>query len=188
MDENLLIRWLRDTTFIAGSSTLYRRDKLKVLPTLGLLAILFAFLIAGSSLLVSAQTGSQQYVGGGGGLIRGNVYGFDMWDELEPIAWASVTATNGQYRFVAYTGGSGYYEMFVPVGAYNVTVNPAGYVPYSNTVSVSDGSSSAINFYLEESHVPVPEYPQGAFIFVLFAALASVLIVQRMMLKRRRVE
>jgi hypothetical protein len=159
---------------------------MKILPIVGLAVILFAFLVASSSFVVFAQTNTQQY--GGGGMIRGNVYGFDMFDQLQPIAWATVTASNGQNNFVAYTGGGGYYEMYVPAGAYNVTVNPPGYTPYSSSVAVSDGSSSVINFDLEQSHVPVPEYPQGAFVLVLFVALASVLVVQRTMLRRRRLQ
>lgn len=148
--------------------------------------ILFAFLAASSSFLVFAQS-TQQY--GGGGMITGTVYGFNMYDQLQPIAWATVTASNGQYSFLAYSSGSGNYAIFVhPTGMYNVTVNPPGYVPYSSSVAVSDGSSSVINFDLEQSHVPVPEYPQGAFVLVLFAALASVLIVQRTMLRRRRLQ
>lgn len=160
---------------------------MKLLSIVGLAAILFAFLLAAGSFVVFAQTSTQQQYGGGG-MIRGNVYGFDMYDQLQPIAWASVIASNAQYSFVASTSGGGYYEMYVPTGAYNVTVNPPGYAPYSSSVAVSDGSSSAINFYLEQSHVPVPEYPQGAFVLVLFVALASVLVVQRTMLRRRRLQ
>lgn len=121
-------------------------------------------------------------------MIQGNVYGFDMWDQLQPIAWASVIASNGQNKFVAYSSGGGYYAMYVPAGVYNVTVDPPGYATYSNSVAVSDGSTSSINFYLEQSHVPVPEYPPGAFVLVLFVALASVLVVQRTMLRRRLVK
>ena len=87
-----------------------------------------------TSRFVVAETHPDQY--GGGGAITGYVLGFDMYDQLQPIAWAAVTADNGQYKLVAYPGSGGYYDMFVPAGSYNVTVLEPGYKPYSSTVSV----------------------------------------------------
>jgi hypothetical protein len=129
--------------------------------------------------LVGAQPQAQPFYGYGGGMITGSVYGFDMFDELVPIAWASVYANNGQTTFVAYTGGGGYYEMYVPQGTYNVTVVEPGYVSYSSAVAVSPGSASTINFYLEQSHIPVPEFPSGVISIVTVLSLAAVLIAAR---------
>jgi hypothetical protein len=129
--------------------------------------------------LVGAQPQVQQAYGGGGGIITGSVYGFDMFDQLQPISWASIYANNGRTTFVAYSSGDGYYEMYVPQGAYNVTVVQPGYVPYSSAVSVSEGSASTINFYLEQSHVPVPEYPSGIASAIAVLALAAVLVAAR---------
>lgn len=69
--------------------------------------------------------------------------------------------------------------MFVPAGNYNVTVVEPGYKPYSNTVSVSPGSSSTINFYLEQSHVPVPEFPSGMISVIAVVALSASLLAMR---------
>jgi hypothetical protein len=128
---------------------------------------------------VGAQPQTQQVFGAGGGEITGSVYGFDMYDQLQPISWASVYANNGRSTFVAYTDGGGYYEMFVPQGMYNVTVVEPGYVAYSAAVAVSPGSASTINIYLEESHVPVPEFPSGMVSAVAVLALAAVLVAAR---------
>jgi len=125
------------------------------------------------------QTQPQQEFGAGGGMIAGSVYGFDMFDELQPIAWASVYANNGVHTFTAYTSGGGYYEMFVPQGTYNVTVVEPGYVTQGSVVAVSADSSSTINFYLEESHVPVPEFPSGMVSVTAVLALAAVLVAVR---------
>ena len=138
-----------------------------------------------STRLVGAQPQVQQFYGGGGGMITGSVYGFDMFDELQPIAWASVSANNGQHTFVAYTGGGGYYEMYVPQGLYNVTVVEPGYVSYTSAVSVAPGSAATINFYLEESHVPVPEFPTGLASAVLVLALGAVLVATRRSKRRK---
>ena len=125
-----------------------------------------------------AQSRTDQYYGGGGA-ITGYVLGFDMFDQLQPIAWATVIANSGQYRLTAYSSSSGYYDMFVPAGNYNVTVVEPGYKPYSSAVTVSAVSGSTINFYLEQSHVPVPEFPSGLFSVIAVAALSAALLAIR---------
>ena len=143
-------------------------------------AFTIAILVVGTKLVVArTQSQPQQEFGAGGGMITGSVYGFDMWDELQPIAWASVYANNGVHMFTAYTGGGGYYEMFVPQGTYNVTVVEPGYVTQDSVVAVSAGSSSTINFYLEESHVPVPEFPSGMISAIAVLAFTAVLVAVR---------
>ena len=134
-----------------------------------------------ASRLAAAQFQPSQYLGGGG-YISGTVLGFDMYDQLQPIQWAAIYANNGQRTFIAYSGSGGFYEMFVPVGTYNVTVLEAGYRQISSSISVSDGSSSTINFTLEQSHVPVPEFPAGSTL-VMLTALSLVMLALR---RRRR--
>jgi hypothetical protein len=147
-------------------------------------AFTVAMLVLGTR-LVGAQPQPQQQYGAGGGLITGSVYGFDMYNELRPIAWAPVHANNGRYTFTAYTGGGGYYAMYVPQGTYNVTVVTPGYVPYSSVVAVSPGSASTINFYLEESHVPVPEFPSGMISVTAVLALAAALVAVKRAKRRK---
>jgi hypothetical protein len=69
--------------------------------------------------------------------------------------------------------------MYVPDGTYNVTVVEPGYIPYSNVVAVAPGSASTINFYLDESHVPVPEFPTGMATVLMVLSLAAVLVAAR---------
>jgi hypothetical protein len=147
-------------------------------------AFALAVLLIGTK-VVGAQLQVQPLYGAGGGMITGSVYGFDMYDYLEPIAWASVYASNGNNTFVAYTSGSGYYAMYVPQGFYNVTVVEPGYVTYSSVVAVSPGSASTINFYLEQSHIPVPEFPSGMVSAVAVLALVGVLIAARRSKRRK---
>jgi len=148
-------------------------------------AFILTMLFIGTG-FVRAQSQPQQEFGAGGGMITGTVYGFDMFDELEPIAWAPVHATNGRLTFTAYTGGGGYYEMFVnPAGTYNVTVVQPGYVPYSTIVAVSPGSASTINVYLEESHIPVPEFPSGMVSAIAVLAFAAVLVAVKRTKRRK---
>jgi hypothetical protein len=150
-----------------------------------LLTIAIVALMLLGSKFAFAQSRTDQNYGGGGGAITGTVLGFDMYDQLIPIAWAPVTAENGQYRLVASTDLGGNYFMFVPAGNYNVTVVEPGYKPYSSAVSVSPGSASTINFDLELSHVPVPEFPSGMISVIAVVALSTALLAMRRTRRKR---
>ncbi len=76
--------------------------------------------------------------------------------------------------------------MFVPTGTYNVTVVEPGYKPYSNVIAVSSGSTSTINFYLEQSHVPVPEFPSGMIQALAIVTLSAALLAMRHTRRKRR--
>ena len=147
--------------------------------------VVIALMLLGAK-LVAAQSQPQQYGGGGGGgMISGTVLGFNMYDQLEPVVWATVYAV-GQHTFVAYSSSGGFYQMFVPVGVYNVTVTQPGYVTSSNRVVVSDGSSTKINFTLEQSHLPVPEFQPNVTFIVMVLTLAGALFIRRRSTKRSR--
>jgi len=147
--------------------------------------VVIALMLLGAK-LVAAQSQPQQYGGGGGGgMISGTVLGFNMYDQLEPVVWATVYAV-GQHTFVAYSSSGGFYQMFVPVGVYNVTVTQPGYVTTSNRVVVSDGSATNINFTLEQSHLPVPEFQPNVTFIVMVLTLAGALFIRRRSTKRSR--
>ena len=152
-----------------------------------LAASAFIVLMVLGSKLVLAQPQPAQYGGSGGGMIEGTVYGFNMYDQLEPILWATVTADNGARSFVAYSSSGGFYSMFVsPPGFYNVTVIQPGYVKFSRVVAVSDGSTSTINFDLEQSHVPVPEFQPNFTLMVMILTLGASLVIRKRSLKRSK--
>ena len=140
------------------------------------LAMVVALMLVGST-LVAARSETQQYYAGGE--ISGRVLGFTMYDELRPIVWAMIYVNNGQQTFVTYTGAGGFFYVYVPAGSYNVTVVEPGYTIQSGTVVVSDGPA-IINFNLEQSHVPVPEFPAGiVYIIATIALSAAMLAVRR---------
>jgi hypothetical protein len=145
---------------------------MRLAPYVATIGILLAFLI-----LTAPHASAQVF--GGGGMIFGHVYGFDMWDELVPLVWVPVTATNQNYQFQVSTGAQGSFEMFVPVGTYNLTVDAPGYSTYPLNVSVSDGGSSAATFYFEQSHVPIPEFPTQAIALIATIALAVTLLSKK---------
>ena len=126
--------------------------------------------------IVSAHSQTSQY---GGGYLHGRVYGFNYDNYLLPISWANITATNGASTFHAASDVDGGYEIFIPVGNYNVTATEPGYVSYSTSVSVSGGSSSVINFYLYESHVPIPEFQSEPISVILALSIIPVLLSKK---------
>ncbi len=136
-----------------------------------------------ATLLLSTRGALATSPAQGGGLLRGYVYGFDMYDELIPLVWVNVTATNANYKIGTSTGGGGEYEMYVPLGAYNLSVNAPGYKPYSQSVFVGEGSASTINMYLYQSGVPVPEFPMQTFALAISFVVAVSLLTK---VKRRK--
>ncbi|HKM75160.1 MAG TPA: carboxypeptidase-like regulatory domain-containing protein [Candidatus Bathyarchaeia archaeon] len=145
---------------------------------LTLLAAVIAAGLLGSGLAFACSQPTQSYYGGGG-YLSGQVLGFDYLNYLTPVAWARVTATNGLYSLSTSTGGDGYYGMFLLAGTYNVTVTEPGFLTHTISVAVSDGSSSSINFYLNESQIPVPELQPQMISIALAIALAATLLTKR---------
>jgi hypothetical protein len=144
---------------------------------LGLAAVL-AVLVMGLG-HVSAQP-MQTLQSAGGGRLAGSVYAYNMWNELIPLDWVPVTASNSEYNFTTYSYYGGGYGMYLPVGTYNVTAAEPGYTSYSQSVTISDGASlNGINFYLEESHIPVPEFPAQALMAIMILAFTAALLAKR---------
>lgn len=148
--------------------------KLLVLATLGLI-LAGSFLMLGMTTMVLSQTNPVL----GGGYVRVWVYGFNMYDEWVPISWAQVTATSGQLTFRAASARDGGYEMFLPVGTYNLTVAAPGYTSTSTPLSVSNGSAGPVNFYLEQSKVPIPEFLPGTMSILMIVALFATLLARK---------
>jgi len=144
---------------------------------LTVLAAVIAVGLLGTGLVFAHSQPTQSY--GGGGYLSGQVLGFDYLNYLTPVAWAKVTATNGFYSLSTSTGGDGYYGMFLLAGTYNVTVTEPGFLLHTISVAVSDGSSSSINFYLNESQIPVPEFQPQMIPAALALALAATLLTKR---------
>jgi hypothetical protein len=160
----------------AGQARLHllarRWFKLRLFPSALAIVFLLGFLILRAP-PAFAQTP-------GWGVIYGWVYGFTWDDQLVPLVWVQVTASNPNFPLItASTGGNGVFELPVPVGTYNLTVSPLGYVARSSMVSVSDGSASTVSFYLEQSHVPIPEFPTQMVSTITVMALAVTLLARR---------
>lgn len=123
----------------------------------------------------------------GGGYLSGFVYGYSMYDELIPINWATITASNDLYTFTTYSYADGGYGFYLPTGTFNVTVDEPGFIPQSRSITISDGSStSGFNFFLERSNVPIPEFPTQFISLLMIAAIAGALVAKRLIKRKRQ--
>jgi hypothetical protein len=119
----------------------------------------------------------------GGGTLSGKVYGYNMYDEAIPLVWARVSAyMNNQLVGDASTGFNGTYVMFLPSGQLSVTVEYPGFKTQVRAVAISDGGSAQMNFYLERSEIPIPEFRAS---YLPITAM-SLLVVALVLTKRRR--
>ena len=141
-----------------------------------LIFLLVTTLLVGFSLGGHAE---ELYPQGGG--IQGKVLGFDMHDQLVPLSWATVTAEIDGEVVAEASSHDGHYEMFVPGGEITLTVEHPGYISQMVDVYVSPGSSTTINFTLERSNEPIPEYP----IYIAPIVMAIVLITLLIVLRKR---
>ena len=71
--------------------------------------------------------------------------------------------------------------MYVAPGTYNVTVSlEPGFFPVSHMVVVTPGGVAAVDFQLEQTGEPIPEYPPSVPPMMLaVAALAAAIMIRR---------
>jgi len=124
--------------------------------------------------------------------LKGTVRWFDMFNNLRPLPWAQISATNPDT--VTYASGlgsvadgtsdsAGSYIMWLPSGPHDVSVSTSeapgiwsSSAPTSQasfTIAVTNGWVSDIATQLGQSGTPVPEVPAYLVPLGLFAALAA---------------
>ena len=143
---------------------------------ISLLSILLV--LAAESAALAAST--PKYYGGAGGTISGVV----VSPSGSVVDWSQVHADDGNQTFEAFSGFSGFYLMRVPAGTYNVSVydfyNPVYWAP-SVSVTVTDGSNTTVNFYLQpQPPAVVPEFqPNLVAVLSMLAIAAACFITKR---------
>lgn len=138
-------------------------------------------LLALSAGVLSVLISTTHVVGAVAGSVQGGVYWIDQYGNMRPMAWAQVTADDGNSPpIVAYTT-DGSYMMWLPTGTYNITaLSEPGFFPDSvANVVVSPGSSTSIDFTLEPTGEPIPELPPWAQPLILLLAISITAITVR---------
>ncbi|MBS7625697.1 carboxypeptidase regulatory-like domain-containing protein [Candidatus Bathyarchaeota archaeon] len=115
-----------------------------------------------------------------GGAIQGTVYTRNHLGDYRATGWANITVTGGPLIHSAQSHVDGSYQIYLPAGTYTITAELPGYKPSTATVSVSEGSFTTLNFYLEESGVPIPEFTD--YLRPTFISMVLILLV---MVKRK---
>jgi hypothetical protein len=142
--------------------------------------MLITMLLAGTIYYVIYCAPQTEGAGSGGGSLGGRVYGYNMYDEAIPLVWARVSAySNNVLVESASTGANGAYVIFLPLGHVNVTVEHPGFKPQARLVVISDGGSAQMNFYLERSEIPIPEFETHLLPLMLASLLATSLALTR---------
>ncbi len=126
------------------------------------------------------------------GFISGQVFGFTWSDELRTQSWTVLQAVSadGKQTFNIYSFDS-LYSMYLPAGTWKFSVytwSPSknqGFKTITNTVVISNGQITfGVNYYLERSNIPIPEFATTA--TIVFLALLSSLYLTRKRAKRKQ--
>ena len=73
-----------------------------------------------------------------------------------PIEGATVTADDGQgHTYPDVTDPTGYYTMTLPAGTYTITATLDGYIPQSQSASITTGAVTSLDFALQAACEPV---------------------------------
>jgi len=139
--------------------------------------------IASSTILAMAAILwiSAPAVGQGPIQVCGLVLGKNLHGDLRPISFANVTAISGKAK-VTQSTFDGSYCMFLPPGTYALVASSPGYISKTIQITALGGSLNGIDFILDPSGEPIPEFPGVP--LPLMAAVALLVVLAR--LRRRR--
>ena len=119
----------------------------------------------------------------GWGTLRGAVWGYNMYDDAVPLVWARVSAYSDGFLVESVsTGLNGSYIMFLPSGLLNVTVEHPGFKIQTKVIAISEGGVAQMNFYLERSEIPIPEFEA----YLLPIMVVVLLVLTRAVTKKKR--
>ena len=116
----------------------------------------------------------------------GQVIGYTYCDDWRSVSWTTVQFTAADGKIFDFYTFDGTYSAWLNAGTYTMAVifwSPAkqeGYKVYTVPIALSDGAATAFNVFLEQSGVPIPEFPAAAI------ALASALAASLFILRRKK--
>jgi len=114
--------------------------------------------------------------------VSGTVYVRNHMGDFRRGSWFTI-AVEGSPVFNVSTA-DGFYEFTVPPGTYTAKVwlwspNNEGYTGQSRSLTLTWGAdATGTDFYLQESDIPIPEFP-AAGVLMLISALAASLYLLR---------
>jgi hypothetical protein len=118
------------------------------------------------------------------GLITGSVFGYTYCDDWRTVSWTNVFFTAADGTTFNYYTFDGRFAAWLKPGPYTSNVvywtaaKGEGYKNVVTPLHVSDGALISLNVYLEQSQVPIPEFPVAA-VMLAFGLAASLFILRR---------
>jgi hypothetical protein len=112
--------------------------------------------------------------------ISGFAYTRNYMGDFRAGSWQSVTAAGATQTLTAWGPFDGNYYTYVQPDTYTVTAQGPGYQSASRTVVTTwGGISSGQGFYLEESGIPIPEFPATGLLALVSAPAGLIHILNR---------
>lgn len=91
------------------------------------------------------------------GYLRGIINEFTYCTELRTASWVTVYAQGNEESYTSYSF-DGFYDMYLPSGAFALIFEEDGYANQIKNIEVSEGSSSTINLLFYQNSIPIPEF------------------------------
>jgi len=128
-----------------------------------------------SSAHVSAHSLPQQ---GEDTVLQGYVLGSGSAG-IQPIDWALIRLKSANQGFQVFSGITGFYQIYLPGGTYNVTVSvpvDPTYLNYTTSLTIQNGTTTQMDFNLQRVLPVAGIQPQSALIATLPAIAATALV------------
>jgi hypothetical protein len=111
--------------------------------------------------------------------ISGQVYTRNFMGDFRAGSWQTTTAQGATASIKAWGPYDGWYYTYVQPDTYTVTTDGPGYKSTSRTVVATwGGVAGGQDFYLEESGIPIPEFPAAGLLAMVSALAASLYILR----------
>jgi hypothetical protein len=109
--------------------------------------------------------------------VNGTVGGLDMYDNLIPLSWATVTAYGPS--LTATSSLDGVYEMWIGDGTYTLGVSYPGYETQGVEIQVSMASETPVDFSLASTSNTTPELPTAQLMSAVLLVVACAWLRRR---------
>jgi hypothetical protein len=111
--------------------------------------------------------------------ISGYEYTRNLMGDFRAGSWQTITAKGATATTKTWGPVDGYYYTYVKPDTYTVYATGPGYKSGTRTVVATWGATSdGQDFYLEESGIPIPEFP-AAGLLAAVSAIATVMLLRR---------
>jgi len=107
--------------------------------------------------------------------VHGIIRWFNMFGNLSPLSWATVSAYN--MKQVTTSSLDGFYDFWIHDGDILVTVALYGYETQTMSIHVTLGSETELNFNMLSYGMPVPELDRSVTPLLFIAVAASVVLI-----------